>query len=88
MEADKPADAEQESERPFFDISSEMSSPHEHPPPTTMIGATAPGPVQVGDLGSPVSGTTSTPQLSGEVASLDGMFQLQPTLDEPKKPFR
>ena len=88
MEADKPEDAEQESERPFFDISSETSSPQEHPPPTTIIGATAPGPVQVGDLGSPVSGTTSTPQLSGEVASLDGMFQLQPTLDEPKKPFR
>ena len=88
MKADKNGGVETRAERPFFDISPDDVSSQEHPPQSTMSGAPAPVSIQVGDLGTPVLGATSPAQLSGEVSSVGGMFQFQPTLNEPKQPFR
>ena len=88
MEAEKNGDSEPRGERPFFDISPEDTSLQDQPPQTTMSSAPGPVSIQVGNLGTPVLGATSPAQLSGEVSSVEGMFQLQPTLDGPKPPFR
>jgi hypothetical protein len=87
METEKGGEGEPKSERPFFDIGPEAPSSQDRAA-LTSIGAPAPGPIQVGDLGGAVSVATPTSALSGEVASFNGMFQLQPTLDEPKQAFR
>lgn len=88
MEADKNSGIETRGERPFFDIRPEDTSSQDQPPQTTMSDAPVPVSIQVGDLGTPVLGAASPAQLSGEVSSVEGMFQFQPILDEPTQPFR
>ena len=75
--------------RPFFDIELDDASFSTKEPAPVFLGSEPPMPVQIGSLGAAAEPTPSpSPQLTGNVATMDGMFTFPAPVKATKEGFR
>ena len=75
--------------RPFFDIGLDDASSSTKEPAPVFFGSEPPMPVQIGSLGAAAEPTPSpSPQLTGNVATMDGMFTFSAPVEATKEGFR
>jgi len=75
--------------RPFFDIELDDASFSTKEPAPVFLGSEPPMPVQIGSLGAAAEPTPSpSPQLTGNVATVDGMFTFPAPVEATKEGFR